>query len=138
MKLKNQLNLLATFITAIPCACIIFLCINSYLRSQRRLLLDGSQEVRVLDSSNMTAADFNMFIKNVQLLPRDVEIALAHSQEYFAAHGAGNDTWNLVGVVLREVVGGEGMRVRHGAVPNARNVRSPHQLIRPSKILHNL
>ena len=76
MKLKNQLNLLATFITAIPCACIIFLSINSYLRSRNRLLLGGSEQVRALDSSNMTEADFNMFIKNVQLLPRDVEIAL--------------------------------------------------------------
>ena len=76
MKFKNQLNLLATFITAIPCACIIFLSINSYLRSQNRLLLDGSEQVRALDSSNMTEADFNLFIKNVQLLPMDVEIAL--------------------------------------------------------------
>ena len=76
MKFKNQLNLLATFITAIPCACIIFLSINSYLRSQNRLLLDGSEQVRALDSSNMTETDFNLFIKNVQLLPMDVEIAL--------------------------------------------------------------
>lgn len=76
MKLKNQLNLLATFITAIPCACIIFLSINSYLRSRNRLLLEGSEQVRALDSSNMTEADFNLFIKNVQLLPHDVEIAL--------------------------------------------------------------
>ncbi len=76
MKLKTQLNLLATFITAIPIACIIFLSINSYLRSQRRLLLNGSEQVRALDSSNMTKEDFNLFKKNVQLLPRDVETAL--------------------------------------------------------------
>ena len=76
MKLKTQLNLLATFITAIPLACIVFMCVNNYLRSQRRLLLNGSEQVRALDSSNMTEEDFNLFKKNVQLLPKDVEIAL--------------------------------------------------------------
>ena len=76
MKLKNQLNLLATFITAIPLACILFFCINSYLRSQKNMLLTGYEEVRKLDSSNMTAEDYKIFQKNVRLLPKDVETAL--------------------------------------------------------------
>lgn len=76
MKLKNQLNLLATLITAIPLACILFICINYYLRSQRNMLLSGSNEVIALDSSNMTAQDYKLFLKNVRLLPKNVECAL--------------------------------------------------------------
>ncbi len=76
MKLKHQLNLLATTIIAIPLACIVFLCINSYLRSQRNMLLSGYEEVRKLDSSNMTADDYKIFLKNVRLLPKNVETAL--------------------------------------------------------------
>lgn len=76
MKVKTQLNLLATFITAIPLACLIFVCINFYLHSQRHLLLSGYEEVRALDSSNMTEEDYRIFKKNVQLLPKNVETAL--------------------------------------------------------------
>ena len=76
MKVKTQLNLLATFITAIPLACLIFVCINLYLHSQRHLLLSGYEEVRALDSSNMTEEDYKIFKKNVQLLPKNVETAL--------------------------------------------------------------
>ena len=76
MKLKTQLNLLATLITAIPLACILFICINFYLRSQKNMLLSGSDEVRALDSSNMTQEDYNLFLRNVSLLPKDVECAL--------------------------------------------------------------
>ena len=76
MKLKKQFNLLAIFITAIPLACLLFVCINMYLRSQKNLLLTGSDEVRALDSSNMTKEDYNLFLKNVRLLPKDVETAL--------------------------------------------------------------
>lgn len=76
MKVKTQLNLLATFITAIPLACLIFVCINFYLHSQRHLLLSGYEEVRALDSSNMTEEDYKIFKKNVQLLPKNVETAL--------------------------------------------------------------
>ena len=76
MKLKNQFNLLAIFITAIPLACLLFVCINMYLRSQKNILLTGYQEVRDLDSSNMTKEDYNLFLKNVRLLPKDVETAL--------------------------------------------------------------
>ena len=76
MKLKTQLNLLATFITAIPLACIIFMGINYYLRSQRNMLLTGYEEVQKYDSSNMTEEDYRIFKKNVQLLPKTVETAL--------------------------------------------------------------
>ncbi len=76
MKLKNQFNLLAIFITAIPLACLLFVCINMYLHSQKNILLTGYQEVRDLDSSNMTKEDYNLFLKNVRLLPKDVETAL--------------------------------------------------------------
>lgn len=76
MKLKTQLNLLATFITAIPLACIIFICVNSYLRSQRHMMLTGYEELRKMDSSNMTDEDYRILKKNIQLLPKDVEIAL--------------------------------------------------------------
>ena len=76
MKLKKQFNLLAIFITAIPLACLLFVCINMYLRSQKNLLLTGYEEVRALDSSNMTRQDYNLFLKNVRLLPKDVETAL--------------------------------------------------------------
>lgn len=76
MKLKKQFNLLAIFITAIPLACLLFVCINMYLRSQRNLLLTGYEEVRALDSSNMTTEDYKLFLKNVRLLPKDVETAL--------------------------------------------------------------
>lgn len=76
MKLKNQLNLLATLITAIPLACILFICINYYLRSQKNMLLTGSDEVIALDSSNMTTQDYKLFLKNVRLLPKNVECAL--------------------------------------------------------------
>ena len=61
MKLKNQFNLLAIFITAIPLACLLFVCINFYLRSQKNILLTGYEEVRALDSSNMTKEDYNLF-----------------------------------------------------------------------------
>lgn len=80
MKLKHQLNLLATFITAIPLACIVFFCINSYLRSQKNMLLTGYKEVRKLDSSNMTSEDYKLFLKNVRLLPKDVETALVDNR----------------------------------------------------------
>lgn len=76
MKLKKQFNLLAIFITAIPLACLLFVCINMYLRSQKNLLLTGYEEVRALDSSNMTKQDYDLFLKNVRLLPKDVETAL--------------------------------------------------------------
>ncbi len=76
MKLKNQFNLLAIFITAIPLACLLFVCINMYLRSQKNILLTGYQAVRDLDSSNITKEDYNLFLKNVRLLPKDVETAL--------------------------------------------------------------
>ena len=76
MKLKNQLNLLATLITAIPLACILFVCINYYLRSQKNMLLSGSKEVQALDSSNMTTNDYKIFLRNVRLLPKNVECAL--------------------------------------------------------------
>lgn len=76
MKLKNQLNLLATLITAIPLACILFIFINYYLRSPRNMLLSGSKEVQALDSSNMTTQDYKIFLRNVRLLPQDVECAL--------------------------------------------------------------
>lgn len=76
MKLKHQLNLLATLITAIPLACILFLCINYYLRSQKNMLLSGYEEVLALDSSNMTDEDYKLFLRNVRLLPKDVETAL--------------------------------------------------------------
>ena len=76
MKLKNQFNLLAIFITAIPLACLLFVCINMYLRSQKNILLSGYEEVRTLDSSNMTKEDYNLFLKNVRLLPKNVETAL--------------------------------------------------------------
>ena len=76
MKLKNQLNLLATLITAIPLACILFVCINYYLRSQKNMLLSGSKEVQALDSSNMTTNDYKIFLRNVRLLPQNVECAL--------------------------------------------------------------
>ena len=76
MKLKNQFNLLAIFITAIPLACLLFVCINMYLRSQKNILLTGYEEVRALDSSNMTKEDYNLFLRNVRLLPKDVETAL--------------------------------------------------------------
>ena len=76
MKLKHQLNLLATLITAIPLACILFLCINYYLRSQKNMLLTGYEEVLALDSSNMTEEDYKLFLRNVRLLPKDVETAL--------------------------------------------------------------
>ena len=76
MKLKHQLNLLATLITAIPLACILFLCINYYLRSQKNMLLTGYEEVLALDSSNMTDEDYKLFLRNVRLLPKDVETAL--------------------------------------------------------------
>ena len=76
MKLKTQLNLLATFITAIPLACILFICINYYLRTQKSMLLTGYEQVTKLDSSNMTDDDYRLFKKNVQLLPKTVETAL--------------------------------------------------------------
>lgn len=76
MKLKTQLNLLATFITAIPLACILFVCANNYLRSQKHLMLTGYEEVRKMDSSNMTDEDYRLLKKNIQLLPKNVEIAL--------------------------------------------------------------
>ena len=76
MKLRNQLNLLAILITAIPIACICFMAANYYLRSQKNMLLKGSDEVIALDSSNMTQQDYNIFIKNVKLLPKNVETAL--------------------------------------------------------------
>ena len=76
MKLKHQLNLLATLITAIPLSCILFLCINHYLRSPRNMLLSGYEEVLALDSSNMTEADYKLFLRNVRLLPNNVETAL--------------------------------------------------------------
>ena len=76
MKLKHQLNLLAFLITAIPLACIIFMLANNYIRSQKNILLTGYEQVRALDSSNMTAEDYNLFLKNVRLLPKDVECAL--------------------------------------------------------------
>ena len=76
MKLKNQLSLLATLIIAIPLACICFMLVNNYVRSQRRLLLSGSEQVRSFDSSNMTEQDYKLFLKNVRLLPKDVECAL--------------------------------------------------------------
>lgn len=76
MKLKTQLNLLATFITAIPLACIVFVCINYYLRIQKNMILTGYEEVQKLDSSNMTDEDYRIFKKNVQLLPKTVETAL--------------------------------------------------------------
>ena len=76
MKLKTQLNLLATFITAIPLACILFICINYYLRTQKSMLLTGYEQVTKLDSSNMTDDDYKLFKKNVQLLPKTVETAL--------------------------------------------------------------
>ena len=63
MKLKTQLNLLATFITAIPLACILFVCANNYLRSQKHLMLTGYEEVRKMDSSNMTDEDYFLFNK---------------------------------------------------------------------------
>ena len=76
MKLKNQFNLLATLITAIPVACIVFVFINSYIRSPKHLMLKGYEEVRALDSSNMTEQDYKLFIRNVRLLPKNVECAL--------------------------------------------------------------
>ena len=76
MKLKNQLNLLATFLIAIPLVCIVFICINSYLRSQKNMLLTGYEEVQKMDSSNMTTDDYKLFQKNVRLLPKNVETAL--------------------------------------------------------------
>lgn len=76
MKLKNQLNLLATLITAIPLACIVFVCINYYLRTQKNMLLTGYEQVTKLDSSNMTDQDYKIFKRNVQLLPKTVETAL--------------------------------------------------------------
>ena len=76
MKLKNQLNLLATLITAIPLACIVFVCINYYLRTQKNTLLTGYEQVTKLDSSNMTDDDYKIFKRNVQLLPKTVETAL--------------------------------------------------------------
>ena len=76
MKLKKQLNLLAVFITAIPLACLLFVCINLYLRSPRHMLLSGYEEIQKLDSTNMTKADYDLFIRNVKLLPKNVEIAL--------------------------------------------------------------
>ena len=76
MKLKTQLNLLATFITAIPLSCSVFVCINYYLRTQKNMLLTGYEEVQKLDSSNMTEEDYRIFKKNVQLLPKTVETAL--------------------------------------------------------------
>ena len=76
MKLKHQLNFLATLITAIPVACLIFMSVTAYLRSQKNMLLTGYQEVRRLDSSNMTKEDYNLFLRNVRLLPKNVETAL--------------------------------------------------------------
>ena len=76
MKLKTQLNLLATLITAIPLACIVFVCINYYLRTQKNTLLTGYEQVTKLDSSNMTDDDYKIFKRNVQLLPKTVETAL--------------------------------------------------------------
>ena len=76
MKLKTQLNLLATLITAIPLACIVFVCINYYLRTQKNTLLTGYEQVTKLDSSNMTDDDYKIFKRNVQLLPKSVETAL--------------------------------------------------------------
>ena len=60
MKLKNQFNLLAIFITAIPLACLLFVCINFYLRSQKNILLTGYEEVRALDSSNKGSVDVDV------------------------------------------------------------------------------
>ena len=76
MKLKNQLNLLATLITAIPLACLIFLGVNYFIRSQKNMLLTGYEQVTKLDSSNMTDDDYRLFKKNLQLLPKSVETAL--------------------------------------------------------------
>jgi len=76
MKLKKQLNLLALFITGIPLACLGFVCVNLYLHSPSHMLIGGYEEVKTLDSSNMTDSDYNLFIKNVKLLPKNVEIAL--------------------------------------------------------------
>ena len=76
MKLKTQLNLLATFITAIPLACILFVCINYFLRTQKNMLLTGYEQVQKLDKSNMTDNDYKLFKKNLQLLPKTVETAL--------------------------------------------------------------
>ncbi len=76
MKLRKQLNMLAVFITAIPVACIIFIAANYFVRSQKNMLLKGSDEVKALDSTNMTEDDYNIFIKNVKLLPKNVETAL--------------------------------------------------------------
>ena len=76
MKLKNQLNLLATLITAIPLACIVFVCVNYYMRTQKSTLLRGYEQVKKLDSSNMTDQDYKIFKRNVQLLPKTVETAL--------------------------------------------------------------
>ena len=76
MKLKTQLNLLATFITAIPLACILFVCINYFLRTQKNMLLTGYEQVQKLDKSNMTDNDYRLFKKNLELLPKTVETAL--------------------------------------------------------------
>ncbi len=76
MKLNKQLSLLAVFITAIPLACLIFICASLYLRSQKNYLLTGYEQVRNLDSTNMTRQDYNLFVRNVRLLPKDVETAL--------------------------------------------------------------
>ena len=40
------------------------------------MLLSGYEEVRKLDSSNMTAEDYKLFLRNVRLLPKNVETAL--------------------------------------------------------------
>lgn len=79
MKLKKQLNLLATFITAIPIACIIFICISYYFRSSKRYLIKGYEEVRMLDTSNLTPKDYKLFMNNLRLLPSNVETALIDS-----------------------------------------------------------
>lgn len=76
MKINKQLNLLATFIVAIPLVTIIFLSAFNYMRSSKRLLISGYQEARKLDSSNMTSNDYKMLLKNIRLLPENVEFAL--------------------------------------------------------------
>lgn len=69
MTLRKQLTLLASFITAIPILCVIFVMVSNHLRSSKRYISRDEEIIRQLSTAPRNKFDINEFT----FMPPEVE-----------------------------------------------------------------
>lgn len=75
MSLKKQFIILAGIIISIPFFCLLFICIQNYMKSSERFLMSGAKEIRKMDVERFKDKEWD-YIEKLKFQPNDVECIL--------------------------------------------------------------